>query len=378
MARFLGVVSWQSYFKEASLAQSESFTTALGRSTNDQMQPAAQSEVANSKDAADKLEAAQTERESRRDRLVSATLQRLNQPAGDACEFRDHARFALDNLSRLATRPEHIPQLRQMILNLAVRGKLVPQDPKDEPASDLLKRIREEKEQLVTEGKGRTPAFALAISNEQQPFRLPAKWAWVRFGEVITGADAGWSPKSEGFPRTDSNWGVLKVSAVSWHKFLPEENKQLLPGVVPPEAALVHAGDFLISRANTSELVAKCVVVDEAPKKLILSDKIVRLQIATNCDKHFLCIVNNHAEYARSHYAEEASGTSLSMKNVSREVIYTLPIPLPPFAEQHRIVAKVDELMSLCDRLESQLTTTQTESRRLLEAVLHEALEPTP
>jgi type I restriction enzyme S subunit len=84
--------------------------------------------------------------------------------------------------------------------------------------------------------------------------------------------------------------------------------------------------------------------------------------------------VNNHAVHARAYYAEEASGTSLSMKNVSRAVIYALVVPLPPHAEQHRIVAKVDELLALCDRLEAQLTTNQTESRRLLEAVLHEAL----
>jgi type I restriction enzyme S subunit len=115
-------------------------------------------------------------------------------------------------------------------------------------------------------------------------------------------------------------------------------------------------------------------VVEQEPSNLILSDKIVRLQIVDGCLKQFLCLVNNHAVHARAYYAEEASGTSLSMKNVSRAVIYALVVPLPPHAEQHRIVAKVDELLALCDRLEAQLTTNQTESRRLLEAVLHEAL----
>jgi type I restriction enzyme, S subunit len=80
------------------------------------------------------------------------------------------------------------------------------------------------------------------------------------------------------------------------------------------------------------------------------------------------------ALYARSYYASEASGTSDSMKNVSRPVIYALPISLPPLAEQHRIVAKVDELMALCDRLETQLSTTQANSRRLLESLLHKAI----
>ena len=105
----------------------------------------------------DQLEAAKTEREQSRDRLVAASLHRLNSPADtaetdapdlpaqQADAFRDHARFVFNHLPRLTTRPEHIKQLRQTILNLAVRGKLVPQDPNDEPASKLLKWIQAEK-----------------------------------------------------------------------------------------------------------------------------------------------------------------------------------------------------------------------------------------
>ncbi|MBL8208733.1 MAG: restriction endonuclease subunit S [Blastocatellia bacterium] len=324
----------------------------------------------------DRLEAAQAERERRRERLAAASLHRLNNGA-DATEFREHARFHLDHLARFTTRPDQIPALRQTILNLAVRGQLVPQDPNDEPATELLKRIQVEKERLIAANVIKRQLPQTPVKDAQLSFQLPDSWRCVRFGELITDADAGWSPKSEGFPKSGDNWGVLKVSAVSWDKFLPEENKQLLPGVKPPEAAIVRKDDFLISRANTSELVAKCVIVEEQPQNLILSDKIVRLQIVANCNKKFLCIVNNHAEHARSYYAEEASGTSLSMKNVSRAVIYALAIPLPPLAEQHRIVAKVEELLALCDQLEAQLTNTQTERRRLLESVLHEALAPT-
>ncbi len=280
----------------------------------------------------DRLQAAQTERENRRNRLTAASLQRLKQPSkGDANGFREHAGFHLRHLPRLTTRPEQIKQLRQTILNLAVRGQLVRQDPKDEPAFELFKRIRENA--CANDGKLRRQAPFSELEDRQLPFPLPRNWHWVRFGELIIGADAGWSPRSEGFPRTGDNWGVLKVSAVSWDKFLPEENKQLLPGITPPEAATVHSGDFLISRANTSQLVAKCVLVEEEPRNLILSDKIVRLQITSECNKKFLCMVNNHANHARSYYSEKASGTSLSMKNVSRDVIFRLEVPLPPLAE---------------------------------------------
>jgi type I restriction enzyme, S subunit len=103
----------------------------------------------------------------------------------------------------------------------------------------------------------------------------------------------------------------------------------------------------------------------------------VRLRLSENCDHRFVWIVNNYADFSREHYVRHASGVSPSMKNVSRDVILTLPFPLPPLAEQHRIVVKVDELMALCDRLEASLTAAATTRQRLFEALLHEALEPT-
>lgn len=321
----------------------------------------------------DRLEAAQAEREARRDRLVSASLARVTEAdSNDSTSAPTSARFHLDHFARLTTRPEHIKQLRQTILNLAVRGRLVPQDPKGESATHFLHCVAEAK---AVGRKSRTLEHA-ASGTSNGPYPVPPGWAWTTFGSLIIDSDSGWSPKTEGFPRTGDNWGVLKVSAVSWDTFLPDENKQLLPGVSPPERAVVHSGDFLISRANTSELIAKCVVVEQCPARLIMSDKIVRLAIVEGISKRYLFVVNNYAGFARKHYAANATGTSLSMKNVSRDVIYNLPIPLPPLAEQRRIVAKVDELMALCDQLEASLACAATDRARLLEALLHEALAP--
>jgi type I restriction enzyme, S subunit len=138
----------------------------------------------------------------------------------------------------------------------------------------------------------------------------------------------------------------------------------------------VKRGDFLISRANTAELIARAVIVDEEPVKLMMSDKIVRLRLSANCNHRFVLMVNNYANFSREHYVRQASGVSPSMKNVSRDRILTSPLPLPPLAEQHRIVAKVDELMTLCDRMEASLVTANDTRRRLLEALLAEALTP--
>ena len=107
-----------------------------------------------------------------------------------------------------------------------------------------------------------------------------------------------------------------------------------------------------------------------------MSDKIVRLRLSQQCNHRFVWLVNNYADFARGHYATSASGVSASMKNVSRDVILGLPFPLPPLAEQHRIVAKVNALMVLCDQLEASLATASTTRAKLLEATLRDALLP--
>jgi type I restriction enzyme S subunit len=310
----------------------------------------------------DQLEAARAEREATRDRLAAASLARLNTP--DPETFTDDAHFALDTLPALTARPDQIKQLRQTILNLAVRGKLVPQDAKDEPNEELLKRIDEE---LPEEKSNRTTHVFPSVD-------IPASWRWIRLGKLVSFSDAGWSPKTEDFPRQADEWGVLKVSAVSWDTFRPWENKQVLPGTKPRQQAVVKRGDFLISRANTAQLIARAVIVTEEPIKLMMSDKIVRLLLSEHCCDRYVWIVNNYADFAREYYIIHASGVSPSMKNVSRDVILGLPLPLPPLAEQHRIVARVDELMALCDQLEASLTAADDTRRKLLDALLADAL----
>jgi type I restriction enzyme S subunit len=311
----------------------------------------------------DRLEAARTAREATRNRLAAASLARLNTP--DPETFPADACFALDALPALTTRPDQIKQLRQTILNLAVRGKLVPQDTGDESAAALLKRVAKERS-----------GAAVLLPTDDVPFKAPASWCWTRLGSLVLSSDAGWSPKTADHPRREGQWGVLKVSAVSWHRFQPHENKEVLPGTVPRPQAQIARGDFLISRANTAELVARAVIIDIDPVQLMMSDKIVRLRLSQQCNHRFVWLVNNYADFARRHYATSASGVSASMKNVSRDVILGLPFPLPPLAEQRRIVAKVDRLMALCDQLEASLATASTTRVRLLEATLREALLP--
>jgi type I restriction enzyme, S subunit len=189
----------------------------------------------------DRLEAAQREREEQRSRLVTSTHHHLNLPdrqaglpAGEAGDpeadpaARVRFTFAPTVFPRLTARPEHIPPLRQTILNLAVRGQLVPQDPTDEPASELLKRIAAERHALIESGTIKKGKPLREIATSDLPFEVPGSWKWIRLGSVILDSNSGWSPKAEDFPKTGNQWGVLKVSAVSWGDFRPEENKQLL------------------------------------------------------------------------------------------------------------------------------------------------------
>ena len=129
----------------------------------------------------DRLEAARSEREATRDRLAAASLARLNAPDPDPAMFQHDVAFALNNLTPLTTRPDQIKALRQTILNLAVRGKLVPQDPNDEPASELLKRITAERNDLVARKAMRREKSLPAISSDEPPFKVRSGWEWSTY-----------------------------------------------------------------------------------------------------------------------------------------------------------------------------------------------------
>lgn len=267
-----------------------------------------------------------------------------------------------DNFAQLVGTPNGVQKLRELILQLAVQGKLVKQDERDEPANVLLEKIK--KESRLKGNKSLPP-----ISDNDKPFLIPHIWQWTYLGEISLHIEAGWSPQCEKHPAANGEWGVLKISAVSWNTFNPHENKALPKGLMPNTKVEVKVGDFLLSRANTTELIAKSVIVEATQDKLMLSDKILRVQFSDYIDKRFYNYYNN-GPFAREYYAKTASGTSSSMKNISREGIALLPVPLPPLEEQKRIVAKVDELMLLCDELETQQRAKDESRLRLNNAIL--------
>ncbi len=309
--------------------------------------------------------------------LLEALLKAPEQtatPEQATAQFQQNWQRLSEHFDTLFTTTASIDTLKQTILQLAVMGKLVPQNPNDEPAAKLLERIAAEKAQLIKDKKIKKQKPLPEITDEEKPFELPEGWEWCRFDDAALSSSAGWSPQCLPTPRNGDSWGVLKVSAVTWGVFNPEENKELPPHLEPRIEHEVQSGDFLISRANTADLVAKAVVVpDLVPKNLMMSDKVIRFKLHESVNGEYLNLMNN-SQVSRDYYNRVAGGTSSSMKNVSREQIRSLAVSFPPQDEQHRIVAKVDELMTLCEQLKARLTDAQTTKLHLTDAIVEQAL----
>jgi type I restriction enzyme S subunit len=269
----------------------------------------------------------------------------------------------------LATAQGGAERLREVIVLLALQGKLVEQNPQEASALDWLATIKARRDTLSAKRLVKPGKNLPLVEENERSFDLPATWTWARLDDIVVSSEAGWSPSCPETPRRGERWGVLKVSAVSWGKFDPAANKELPDELAPRPEYEVRSGDFLLSRANTAELVARSVVVDEAPPRLMLSDKIIRLTFAEGVNRAFINLCNNSGA-ARNYYVAKASGTSSSMKNVSREVVLGLPIPVPPVDEQARIVTRVDELVRLCDALEAKGRLEAEQHARLLGALL--------
>ncbi len=321
----------------------------------------------------DQLEQQTSDQLTAHETLVDTLLGTLTQ-SGNATELAENWARLAAHFDTLFTTEQSIDKLKQTILQLAVMGRLVEQDAGDEGAESLVGKIDLEIDSLIKQGRIRKPKVITPVGDSDKLFEIPPSWQWVRLGNLALHSEAGWSPKCHDTPREGQNWGVLKVGAVTWGRFRPEENKELPVNLAPRPEYEVSPLDFLISRANTAELVARSVVVPEgAPSKLMMSDKVIRFVFSKEVDPLYINLFNN-SPFARKYYLAVAGGTSSSMKNVSRAQIQALSVPLPPKAEQTRIVQKVDELMTLCDQLKERLNQASETRCQLAEAVVKGAI----
>jgi type I restriction enzyme S subunit len=318
----------------------------------------------------DRREAARAEREATRDRLAAASLARLNAPDPDT--FQDDARFALDALSALTTRPDQIKQLRQTILNLAVRGKLVPQDSQDEPASELLKRI----------GSGWSGVSAdlqdeVALSDKADDVHagLSPAWEWA-FIEHCFNVSGGIQKTPARTPRNNA-FAYLGVGNVYRGRLELTHIKRFELAEGELERYRLEPEDILIVEGNGSaNEIGRCAVWRGEIKNCVHQNHLIR------CRPRLIGLTPFTALYLNSPDGmaemKRLAITSAGLYSLSVGKIRKIPLPVPPLAEQRRIVAKVDELMSLSDRLEASLTTGENTRCRLFDALLAEALAPIP
>jgi type I restriction enzyme S subunit len=310
----------------------------------------------------DQLEAARQERESRRDRLAVARLARLNAP--DPETFQSDARFTLNALPALTSRPNQIKQLRQTILNLAVRGKLVPQDPQDEPASELLKRIIREKTRSI----GRNKSLP-EIQDSEKAFDMPAGWCWLRMGNVFS-IRTGFAFKSSTYTET----GTLIFRVTNFDR---DGKFDLSNAVFFPTEKIdskisgfsMKSGEIIMVMVGGT--IGKTTVVDETILPALLNQNMWRIRSFGGIlpSKFEYLLIKNINQSIQG--LTQSTHGHFAMSDYEKRVF-----ALPPLAEQHRIVAKVEELMALCERLEASLTTSDQTRTRLLEATLAEALAP--
>ncbi|MBQ0945713.1 restriction endonuclease subunit S [Ideonella sp. 4Y16] len=204
----------------------------------------------------------------------------------------------------------------------------------------------------------------------EPPSNSPA-WTWSTLGVEVLGMDSGWSPSCLDTPsRSTAVWAVLRTTAVQSLRYVPSENKELPAALDPRPEAEVKVGDVLFTRAGPMNRVGISCLVDATRPRLMLSDKIIRFRPRPDrLDGRFTALCLNAG--ATADYLEAAkSGMAASQVNISQAKLKAAPIPVPPMSEQHRIVAKVDELMALCDRLEARQQDAEATHARLVQALL--------
>ena len=267
----------------------------------------------------------------------------------------------------LLDRPEAIDALEQTLLQLAVRGLLVPQDPTDEPASALLQKIRAEKDRLIATGQIKRDKPLPPITDEEKPFELPVGWAWVRLGGVaLQGPSNGLSPKPQELP-TDVR--CLSLSATTQGFFKPECFKYVDVSSQAAQQFFLKNGDLLIQRGNSLEYVGIAAIYDGPDDAYIYPDLMMRLQLSTCVKTEFIHTMLVCAD-GRSYFQRNATGTQGTMPKVNQATVAGAPIPLPPLAEQSRIVTRVTALRRLCADLRQRLAERQSVQARLAEALL--------
>ena len=268
-------------------------------------------------------------------------------------------RMLLSNLDLLATAPGGVAKLRELILTLAVQGKLVPQDPADEPASELLKKIRAEKDRLMAEGKIKRSKRLADVDETEQPFALPDSWVWSRLGALGDwGAGATPSRSNSSYYGGETPWfksGELTADYIT-------KSEETVTDAALRDCSLRHnqVGDVLVAMYGaTIGKTAILAVAGTTNQAVCACTPFCGLK-----NTYLLLLLKALKPYFTS------IGAGGAQPNISREKIIATVVGLPPLAEQSRIVSRVEELMRLCDALEAKGQLEAAQHAQLLKTLL--------
>jgi type I restriction enzyme S subunit len=313
----------------------------------------------------DEIEKLHKEQEAKQQAVHASAIHHLLE-AKDKKSFNTSWTFVTHHFDTLYAHPENIAELRKTILQLAVMGKLVPQDPSDQPASELLKQIQSEKQKLIKQGKIKKQKLLPPISPDEVPYELPEGWVWVRLGCLTIKMGSGSTPRggkraytSSGIPflRSQNVYdNGLQVKSVA---FIPEETHQRMANTK------VMPKDILLNITGAS--LGRCALVTDNFPEANVSQHVTIIRLLKSDFRYFMHLV------LRSSYGQKliwGRQVGMAREGLSKKVLELFEIPLPPLAEQHRIVKRVDQLMALCDELKNQTQAATDKQSALLNALM--------
>ncbi|WP_148665146.1 restriction endonuclease subunit S [Diaphorobacter nitroreducens] len=272
----------------------------------------------------------------------------------------------LSNMELLATAPGGVAKLRELILTLAVQGKLVPQDPADEPAGVLLQKIRAEKDRLIAEGKIKRDKPVAGIAEEEKPFELPQGWEWVRcddyFLELCTGPFGSMIHQEDyvhdGVP-------LINPSHMIGGRIIHDPRVTIkVADAERLSAYALSAGDMVLARRGE---VGRYAYVTEQEHGWLCGTGSFFVRLYSQCNREYLGLIFSDVRF-RQHLQGESVGTT--MTNLNQRILLSALLALPPLAEQSRIVTRVEALMRLCDALEAKGQLEAAQHAQLVSTLL--------
>ena len=238
--------------------------------------------------------------------------------------------------------------MKKSLLQYAIQGKLVEQRPEEGTAEELFARIQEEKQRLIAEKKTKKEKPLPEITEEEKPFDIPESWKWVYLLDIIEEKPSnGYSPKGVTYPTEIKN---LTLTATTSGRFKDDAFKYVDISKEDASKYWLKNNDLLIQRSNSRELVGTSCIYTGADNAYIYPDLMMRMHVSSQVDIYYIDYVLK-APVTRNYYMASASGTSESMPKINQKIVSFTLVPLPPLAEQKRIVEKLEQLLPLCERL---------------------------